>query len=288
MGPLYKFIGDPPDAEFILKGSLKFTPIPELNDPSELLPRVVRTDIGTSLLRFQREGYGDDDLQYLRQQGNLLRKFIPLFKLVPLPQTKEDANNILKLGGQFAGMLYESLVALLEEAAQEISSKVGLLCLTRRCDSLPMWAYYAKNASGVAVEFHGLDEAFSGDETGVLKQPVAVRYERGTVGVTFDPRSHETLFFSKFDDWRHEQEIRVIMPLEDCHRISIGERNLHVFEVPRKHVSRVIIGWRATADHCSEVIELVKSNNPNVRVVKARVENGQVYFDRQIYPRVAQ
>src|SRR3546814_19823431 len=69
-------------------------------------------------------------------------------------------------------------------ATATIASKVGLLCLTRRYDSLPMWAHYAEQAKGLVVEFYDLDQIFKGDKTGVLHQLTNVRYDRDEYGFT--------------------------------------------------------------------------------------------------------
>jgi hypothetical protein len=58
-----------------------------------------------------------------------------------------------------------------------------------------------------------LDKVFAGNDTGVLRQPIAVRYERELTGVSYEPRLHETLFFNKFLDWRYEQEVRIVLSL---------------------------------------------------------------------------
>ena len=155
--------------------------------------------------------------------------------------------------------------------------------LTERNDSLPMWAYYAGNAKGLIVEFGDLADTFSGDDTGVLREPIAVRYERESFGVTFDPQSHESLFFAKFRDWSHEREVRVVMPLADCRQASNDERQLYLFDVPRRHVSRVILGWQMAPVMVDQVVERVRTINPSVHVVRASVARGQVRCDQVIY-----
>jgi hypothetical protein len=274
MTPLYKFIANPIDVQFILRGSLKFTPIPELNDPSELLANVILEDVEQSLERICNHGYTDEDMANHRRQAILLRKLAPDLPVIPVPETKENAADIVR--SAFSESYMPLLVGLLEAIAQEVSSKVGLLCLTKTYASLPMWAYYAGNAAGLAVEFRDLSEAFSGDETGLLGKLVPVRYEREILGVTFDPRSHESLFFSKFQDWDHEQEVRVVIPLADCRQIPNGERQLYLFDVPSQHIARIILGWKMAQERIDAVVERVQSINPDVEVVKARIEGGKI------------
>jgi hypothetical protein len=197
MTTLYKFIGNPDDVQHLLGGSIKFTPIQELNDPSELLPNVIPEEVRESLNRLRNYGYNDDDMVHLRQQEKLLQQLAPDFQAIKVPETKEQATTIIR------SPFYDNLPLLerlLAQTAEQISSKVGLLCLTKRKDPLPMWAHYAANATGVVIEFRDLHDTFCGDETWILRQPTSVRYDRDRLGVSFDPRSHQSLFFAKFQD----------------------------------------------------------------------------------------
>ena len=98
---------------------------------------------------------------------------------------------------------------------------------------------HAASAAGLAVEFRNLENVFTGDETGILRKPTSVRYRR-EVGVTFDPQSHDSMFFAKFEDWSYEQEVRVVLPLSDCKMETVSRKQLYLFEVPRSCVARVI------------------------------------------------
>ena len=68
MTTLYKFISEPEHVKSLLQGSVKFTPIPELNDPSELSPVIVRDNVQKSLTRLRREGYNDQEFSDLQKQ----------------------------------------------------------------------------------------------------------------------------------------------------------------------------------------------------------------------------
>jgi len=230
MSLLYKFIASPDALQFILDGAVKFTPIPELNDPSELVPSMDRDAVLDSLDRLRTEGYSDRDMAHLHQQGHLLQTLAPRFQAVRVPMTKSEASPLVR------SSFYDSvstLERLLNETAQEMSSKVGLLCLSKRFDSLPMWAHYASNAAGLAVEFKDLEQVFAGDRTGVLRHPTSINYQRESYGVTFDPQSHRSLFFAKFQDWRYEQEVRVVLPLGECQGREIAGKQLYTYDIPK-------------------------------------------------------
>jgi hypothetical protein len=281
MTTLYKFIGNPGAVRHLLAGNLKFTPTRELNDPSELLPNVIPEDVRKSLQLLRDQGYSDDDMLSLRQQESLLRQLAPRFLAIDVPTTKEQATAIAR--SAFYNNL-PHLERLLSETAEEISSGVGLLCLTKRNDSLPMWAHYAANAAGLVVEFRDLDIVFCGDQTGVLRQPTAVRYEREHLGVSFDPRSHRSLFFSKFSDWSYEEEVRVVLPLVDCRRTCIDGHQVYFFDIPKHHVVHIILGWRVPAMIADDVVKLAQSINPSVRISRMGIKRGKICQEHPIYP----
>jgi hypothetical protein len=274
MSVLYKYIANCSAIEHLLAGTVKFTPIPELNDPSELVPFLDQTEVAESLSRLRREGYCDADMDDLRRQAELLQVLAPQFQAIDVPPTKELATEIIR--SQFYSLLSEPLEQLLYETAREMSSKVGLFCLSRRFDSLPMWAHYAQNAAGLIVEFQGLNEVFTGDSTGILAQPIPVTYDRERGGVTFNPRSHESIFFSKFSDWRYEEEVRVVLPLAKCSLKSTEIQSLYLYQMPQRHVSRLILGWNMPPADVTEITHCARNINPAVTVVQARCVRGKV------------
>jgi hypothetical protein len=163
MDPLYKFVSSPEAVRFLLEGTVKFTPIRELNDPSELIPSVVTEEVVASREQLRRSGYSERDLIDLQKQGALLARLAPQFQAVDVPQTCLQASTLIR------SRFFDN-IALLEsrmiETGRAISQKVGLLCLSRGFNALPMWAHYAANAHGFAVELHRLEEVFPGGRHG--------------------------------------------------------------------------------------------------------------------------
>lgn len=276
MQPLYKFVDSPEVAEYFLAGRIKFTPISELNDPSELTSNVLPDKVHSSLQKIRRTGYNEVDLLHLQRQGAVLNKLAPRFQAVSVPNSVENANRLIRSSFYDRTELLEKL---LSETAKEISEKVGVFCLTKRLDSLPMWAHYANNATGLVVEFEKIDSVFSGDETGVLWSPTEVRYERETGGVTFDPKSHDALFFEKFSDWSYEQEVRVVAALESCNTVSLENGfKIYVFDLPPSNVKRLILGWKMDQEKVAFIKQKARAMGSTTDIVQARFENGKVYF----------
>ena len=273
MTPLYKYIDDPQALKFLLGGVCKFTPIAELNDPSELTPTVDVDAIVETLARFRQYGYSDTNMDDLRRQAALLQCLAPHRQAVHVPATREQATNRIR-SSFFNDM--PLLEQFLHDTAKDIANNVGIFCLSRRIDSLPMWAHYADNARGLIVEFNDLASVFKGDNTGVLREPIAVRYERERVGVTFDPRSHESIFFTKFQDWSQEEEVRVVLPLSDCRMQIKDNETLYLYDIPKTCVSRVIQGWNMTPAMKELCATLVGDLRHPVEMVQARYAGGRV------------
>lgn len=273
MSTLYKFIASAEAAKFILNGDIKFTPISELNDPSELVPHMDKMAVLNSLNDLRKRGYSDDDMTHLQQQGRLLQTLAPRFQAIGVPQSKAEATRIIR-SPYYDSM--EILERLLNETAQEISSKVGIFCLTERFDSLPMWAHYAANANGFAVEFQELGQSFQGDETGVLRQPTSINYQRDSYGVTFDPQSHRSLFFTKFQDWSYEQEVRVVLPLSECKKLELSERTLYTHKIPKTCIAQLILGWNMNPADILVIQQQVRDHNPDVKISRAQFVHGKI------------
>ena len=275
MTTLYKFIAEPEHVKFLLQGSVKFTPVSELNDPSELSPVIVGDNVRKSLTRLRREGYSNQEFSDLQRQGYLLERLAPEYLRTPVPSSPEEAAEHIHLD------LYDDIPRLermMYDTAQKISSRVGIFCLSKRRDSLLMWAHYANNARGLAVEFKDLDKVFPGDRTGVLRQPIAVYYEEDGIDITFEPQSHKSLFFCKFPDWKYEQEVRIILPLDDCCQDGLNEP-IYTYNIPSTYVARVILGWKMESEMVCRVKTYVHEMSPNVSIVQTHINRDRIEFD---------
>lgn len=276
MQTFFKFIknGNPHAINSILSGTVKFTPIHELNDPAELCPVFNQQLVDESHKRLCRDGYTDEDMINLGRQNMLLQRLLPEYPQIPMP-TKDEATQLIRL---VALALKERLELQLKETADNIASKIGIFCLSERYDSLPMWAHYADIARGFAIEYKDLGCVFQGDGTKVLQQLRQVTYEPKLSGVTFDTNSHEKLFFSKFSDWSYENEVRVILPLAECKQ-SISDGNpLYLFDLPSQCVGRIILGWNMPKHTQENIKNTVQQINPDVNVAYAEFTSGKVHL----------
>jgi hypothetical protein len=272
-GPLYKFVRDVKAVQPILAGNVKFSPSAELNDPCEMVPPVIKDEVVTSLCKLRQNGHTSEDITYYKKQSHLFQKLAPEFMRARLPISVADANRQLKLS------VYDDIPLLLRELekfAQKISDKIGFFCLAQRYDSLPMWAHYAANAQGFVVEYRELHEVFCGDNTGILDEILPVRYERGLTGVTYDPRSYQTLFLAKFLDWSYEKEVRIVKCLNECSQVILDSKRHYFYQVDKKHIARIICGWQMSADNMRAINECRKSINSDVELNQVRLHRDQI------------
>ena len=276
---MYKFISNSEPffdiVRSLLQGEIKFSLIHELNDPTELIPSMVFDDVRKSRERLLQDGFSEEEFEYIRKQERLFQRLAPECQVVPAPASREKARELLQ------NQIFDRedyLKSALFKTAKIMTSRIGVFCLSRRYDSFPMWAHYASNAKGLVVEFRNLNKTFSGDNTGILREPVPIRYERGKIGVTFDPKSHESLFFCKLPDWSYEREVRIILPLDECCDKNVNGKTIYVHKMRSNYIARLILGWKMTSETVENVRQLVSENNSNVEVVQARIGHDRIEF----------
>ena len=268
---LFKFVVSKSAVLNMAGGSLKFTPLDELNDPSELTPVMDRAAVRSSLEFLRTNGLTQDQYDWLVRQGAILDLLAPQEKVLNAPKTLAAANRMLSIS------TYDNLDYMerkLFAAIESIRAKIGILSLSERYDSLPMWAHYADQAKGFVVIFENLERSFKGDETGSLNVPKPVVYTERFIGMTFDPSTQDRLFFSKLSDWSYEREWRVVTALGTCRRSSDGK--LYLRDVAPLHLTGVICGWRVSAGDLSTLRDELKRVNPNARLIAAVLDGSRV------------
>jgi len=271
MAVLYKFVGSKEAVKAIAKGTLKFTKIDELNDPSELVPIMNRDAVHASLAAIRRDKYSEEQFKWLGCQEAILRLLSPETRILSRPPTVELANQTLALP------VYDDLDFMEGQVLRTITlirSRVGVLSLTERFDSLPMWAHYGAQAKGYALRFEGLDEEFAGDKTGSLNAVKPVRYVEDLIGLTHDPSTQDNLFFCKFKDWSYEREWRVVSALSACH-LSKG-RDMYLRSVVPSRVTGIICGWNISKTEIDLLVSEIKQINAGIQISLASLSKGRV------------
>ena len=211
--PLFKYV-DIAGLKRILEGSIRFTQPSAFNDPFELLPEVVvPNDTGEKQLSFSF------DVRAQRRQ--------------PPP----GALNEVPDGCQASDSMSRDIV-------QQFNTLIGILCLSRVSDSLLMWSHYANQYAGAVVEFDGSHEFFDG-QIDVEYRP---RRPMRDVGAYVSPPEPIPVaeLCAKSEEWKYEQEVRVIRSLADCEEKGIGPRGFPVYtqHLPPECIKSVTLGER--------------------------------------------
>lgn len=136
-------------------------------------------------------------------------------------------------------------------------SNVGVLSLTNNPKSPAMWAYYAKNHSGIVLIFETENDPLFD----TMKE---VKYvsERPQIR----PNNMDEITLLKHTDWRHENEYRVLSK----------EGNL-VLPINSNTIVGVILGVNISSDNLKDIKETVAKCKKDITVYQAAV-NLQSYF----------
>jgi hypothetical protein len=144
-----------------------------------------------------------------------------------------------------------------------VSQTHGVLSLSDRPDSLLMWAHYASNHRGFAVEFRASHEWLA------QARSVAYGSRRPFVAPLAPTKSQAesagpSFFFAKSSDWAYEREWRLVRKLGEADTVltikgAPPQLPLHLFNVPRSAVTGVIIGARMPHKNRERLAEIVLS-----------------------------
>ena len=291
----YKFLHDDGNHNVLkscLDGNLLFSRIPELNDFSETFAVADKEEIDCSLAEMRRDGCSEEEQRCYYEHVELMEKVFPEYKSTFEPFSSLDLISqpfpFLKMNGLdrlIAGMglpknllnkITNALPNLLQFMNESIQDKVGIFCVSKTVKNFPMWAHYADNAKGFVVEYKNLEKLFSGDETKALNQIQKVKYYRNKrPAVTLKPERLIALFFSKQGKWSYEAEWRVVKPLAECKKKSVGcgsERSFFKMENPKDYISRIIVGWNGNLEEVKSIVD----EKLGVPVVQANVVNGNI------------
>lgn len=256
---LYKFINGIAPVDSLLQGSVKFAQKNELNDPSEFIPKVDAAHLMETLMELRNQGHSEEQFDMLVAQSRMMQKVCPEFQAIAAPKSIEEADRVIR------SPFYENFELLsdtLYRMAETVAARTGIQCLSEDWSCLPMWAHYAANGNGCVIEYTSIDEAFAGDDTQLLNGVHRVDYAPEQQGVTFDPVSFRSLFFTKFSDWKYEREWRIVSSITDCEPVLVGTQQINVRYIPKHHVSAVILGWKLNRAEVDRVRKIAGNTIP--------------------------
>jgi len=170
-----------------------------------------------------------------------------------------------------------------------VSQELGILCLSKPPNSIPMWSYYADHHRGVVF---GLNVDKIG---GRLHGPCGlVKYckQRARVNPWLPPGDamHKQVLktlFTKCADWKHEQEYRRVFQLSDLisYLPDKGEVIKYFLDIPSDAIQEIIFGCRARDELKSAIrLEVQRRKRTFGHIRLLRCERHPSRYELKILP----
>jgi Protein of unknown function (DUF2971) len=262
---LYKYLS-PARVDFLSSGMLRFTPLGAFNDPFEDRPEITQVLTETELADSIEDLLQDEANSAYARLPESVRSAVTRDTFIALMRSAVQQNE---------SQIQAGIAAVTPHFVHAVQSKfdelIGALCLSEVPDSLLMWAHYASSHTGVAIEFDAANAYFDSrrtpeDEFGHLKR-VLYRDTRPSGSLT---SMADELFTVKSTHWSYEREWRILQPLPNAARVVPAMPfPIHLFELPLKSVTAVIIGARATPETQAAVRESIR-RNPDLRFARLK------------------
>lgn len=206
---------------YLREGYLRFSPLPEFNDPFEMHPFL--NALGTP-----------------EQEEAVVRR------------VEEENEGFLRLTpDQRATVLHHMRTVGLAETRKrmvdDLHATIGVLSLVKNnSENLLMWAHYADSHKGCVLEFDGSHPWFQTKHgtnqhefLGVLQE---VKYSATRPQVSLLELGKEELLV-KAECWRYENEWRMLLNLSDCNTQECdGKKVVGLFPVAREALVKVYLG----------------------------------------------
>ncbi|HTA42227.1 MAG TPA: SEC-C metal-binding domain-containing protein [Bryobacteraceae bacterium] len=148
------------------------------------------------------------------------------------------------------------------DISQFITERWGVYCLTPDPCSTLMWSHYSRNHKGICLEFTAHDNKFA-LATKILYQKDYPPF------LLHDPNSTNIMLIVKSDDWKYEDEFRLICPrfsdvrglplMMDGDYLNIGPDDL----------TAIILGCQIDDNSEKEIEQMVSAHAPKVKVQRA-------------------
>jgi hypothetical protein len=218
----------------ILEGSIRFTQPSAFNDPFELLPEVV-----IPIDEPERPLNISFDTMAQRREP-------------PVGEVENVSDQC------------RSSDATSRDIVKQLSSLIGMLCLSRVNNSLLMWSHYADQYAGAVVEFDGSHAFFAG------QADVEYRSRRPKKHISAYSQPHEPIPVAelcvKSEQWKYEHEVRVIRCLSDCEKAGEDRKGfpIYVQRIPIECITSITLGERTKVSEQREIYQRIKDTRASL------------------------
>lgn len=163
-----------------------------------------------------------------------------------------------------------------------LNKTIGILSLSATPLSPPMWANYAENSTGFALEFDTAHSFFNGrrsekDEFYHLREVV---YADRQPSATMMDMPFDT-FVLKSRSWEYEKEWRMLLPLDAaCRKFTTPSGDdVSLFSVPATSISKIIIGLNTKDQAISELVGILANNGDFAHIDLEKIQKGFTGFE---------
>ena len=245
---LYKYF--PLERRDVLENRLvRFTQPGDFNDPFELHPSydlMSKADIASLPEAPGQEGTEGPKMRILTPEA------MQAMIAAVLPGLQKQISQLSGAEGAY-------LIDNNRLAQATFDSKFGVLCLTKKPDSLLMWAHYANNHNGFAIQFDESHEFFAPTSCdGQVLELTEVEYSAQRPVLSYSSINSPHIYYRKSPEWSYEDEWRIIKPLSaSSTTLSHPEYPRFLFELPPAAVKGVVIGLSVPHSARVELFELL-------------------------------
>ncbi len=136
-----------------------------------------------------------------------------------------------------------------------VTSKVGVMCLSEVHDDILMWAHYADSHRGVCLVFDPSEPFFA------KAQPVHYRDDRPHVNPLIHTQDQmlDAAMFTKSNHWKYEREWRILQ-----YRKGDG-----VYTIPSRALVQVVLGAEISAENEAKVCQWASEAVSPISVIRA-------------------
>jgi Protein of unknown function (DUF2971) len=152
----------------------------------------------------------------------------------------------------------------IQSMAQKYADILGILSLSAKRDNILMWSHYANSHQGFCLEFDTAKAPFS--------RAHRVQYQRKRraydLSAVHEKRNAENFLLTKYEDWRYEQEWRLIV-----------EKGGAIYACPPDALTGVIFGCRMLETDKAKVRNWVNHSPCSPLLYQARLSNHHFRLD---------
>lgn len=271
---LYKYM---PEPRFLSNGLFRLSQPSALNDPLEALPQIL---FGS---------YAPEDRARARQLAgmDIPEDELEMMLLDPYPSQRFDERSYPGLWPFIEPRLRPEPFSTIEEFDRAVAERahalfrylanltMGIISLTTsKAES--MWAYYANDHRGIAVTFDAT-HTFLRERINRIDysdEPISISTKGGTIRLAGYRASTDDilnsrigsvpfeLFLRKKEAWRHEEEWRIIAPLQDAVAYGLDARDsrIHLMTIPSTCITCITFGLRSSDSSISDALSAIQAN----------------------------